>query len=58
MGEKKNVPYHFIGDEAFPLSENLVKVYPGQHPKGSEGRIFNYSICRVRRVVENVFGFA
>jgi len=23
----------FIGDEAFPLSENLIKVYPGQHPK-------------------------
>jgi len=26
----------FIGDEAFPLSENLMKVYPGQHPKDSK----------------------
>jgi len=46
----------FIGDEAFPLSENLMKVYLGQHPKGSKEQIFNYTICRARRVVENVFG--
>jgi len=32
-GTEKSVPYFFIGDEAFPLSENLMKVYPGQHPK-------------------------
>ena len=47
--------YFFIGDEAFHLRENLMKVYPGQHPKGSKERIFNYRICRARRVVENVF---
>jgi hypothetical protein len=35
-GREKSVPYFFfIEDEAFPLSENLMKVYPGQHPKGS-----------------------
>ena len=45
-GREKSVPYFFIGDEAFPLSENLMKVYPGQHPKGSKERIFNYRICR------------
>ena len=27
-GREKSVPYFFIGDEVFPLSENLVKVYP------------------------------
>jgi hypothetical protein len=48
----------FIGDEAFPLSENLVKVYPGEHPQDSKERIFNYRICRSRRVVENVFGLS
>jgi hypothetical protein len=53
---EKSVPYFFIGDEAFPLSENLMKVYPGQHPKDSKERIFNYRICRARRVVENIFG--
>ena len=56
--ERKSDPYFFIGDEAFPLSENLMKFYSGQHPKGSKERIFNYRICRVRRVVENVFGLA
>jgi hypothetical protein len=57
--ERKKV-FHtfFIGDEAFPLRENLMKVYPGQHPKGSKERIFNYSICRARRIVDNVFGLA
>jgi hypothetical protein len=48
----------FIGDKAFPLSENIMQIYPGQHPKGSKERIFNYRICRARRVVENVFGRA
>jgi hypothetical protein len=57
-GREKDIPYFFIGDEAFPLSENLMKVYPGQHPKGSKERIFNYEICRACRVVENVFGLA
>jgi len=53
---KKGVPYFFMGDEAFPLSENLMKVYPGRQQKGSKERIFNYRICRARRVVESVFG--
>jgi hypothetical protein len=57
-GREKSVSYFFIGDEAFPLSENLMKVYPGQHPKGSKEQIFNYRISRARRVIENVFGLA
>jgi len=27
-GREKSVPYFFLGDKAFPLSENLMKVYP------------------------------
>ena len=38
-GKEKSVPFFFNGDEAFPLSENLMKVYPGQHPKDSKERI-------------------
>ena len=49
---------YFTGDEAYPLSEDLMKVYLGQHPKGSKERIFSYRIRRARRVVENVFGLS
>ncbi|XP_045109256.1 putative nuclease HARBI1 [Portunus trituberculatus] len=52
------VPFFFVGDEAFSMSETLMKAYPGYHVKGSKQRIFNYRICRARRVVENVFGIA
>ena len=45
----------FIGDEAFPLQENLQCPFPG---KGlSEGlRIYNYRLSRAPRIVENAFG--
>lgn len=54
-GRQKSVPYIFVGDDAFPLS-SLLKPYPGNHAKGSIERIFNYRLCRARRIVENVFG--
>jgi len=49
MGEK-SFPCFFIGDEDFALSENLMKVYPGQHSKGSKERFFNCRICRPSEV--------
>lgn len=52
----KEIPYYFIGDEAFALSENIMKVYSGHHRKGTKERVYNYRLCRARRVVENVFG--
>jgi len=55
-GRMKPVPYFFVADEAFPLQENIMKVFSGAYPKGSIERLFNYRLCRVRRVVENVFG--
>lgn len=55
-GRQISVPYVFIGDDAFPLSTSLLKPYPGRHSKGSIERIFNYRLCRARRIVENVFG--
>lgn len=50
------VPYVFVGDDAFSLHQHLLKAYPAEQKKGSKKRIFNYRLCRARRVIENVFG--
>uniref|UniRef100_A0A8D8QWB5 DDE Tnp4 domain-containing protein n=1 Tax=Cacopsylla melanoneura TaxID=428564 RepID=A0A8D8QWB5_9HEMI len=55
-GRTLPVPYVLVGDEAFQLSENLMKPFSGLHVKGSKERVFNYRLCRARRVSENAFG--
>lgn len=54
----ESLPYFFLGDDAFPLNERLMKPYTP--PKGKqltqEERIFNYRLSRARRCVENAFG--
>lgn len=52
----KNMPYVFVADEAFPLTNRIMKPYSGIHEKGTMQRKFNYHLSRARRVVENVFG--
>ncbi|XP_031330007.1 uncharacterized protein LOC116160983 [Photinus pyralis] len=54
--DKTQLPFVILGDEAFALSENLMKPYSGFYEKGSKERIFNYRLSRARRVVENAFG--
>uniref|UniRef100_UPI003AAFE7A5 uncharacterized protein n=1 Tax=Centroberyx gerrardi TaxID=166262 RepID=UPI003AAFE7A5 len=49
------MPYAFIGDEAFPLRNDLVKPYPYRNLDHGQ-RIFNYRLSRARRTVENAFG--
>ncbi|XP_060877917.1 putative nuclease HARBI1 [Metopolophium dirhodum] len=55
-GRDNPVPYVIVADDAFSLSENVMKPYPGHQTKGSKERIFNYRLSRARRVSENVFG--
>lgn len=48
-------PFFFIGDEAFALSQHLMKPY-NQKNSNDEQRIFNSILSRTRSVVENAFG--
>lgn len=46
-----------MGDEAFPILENLLKPYPrNQSLHDRKKAIFNYRLSRARRIVENAFG--
>ncbi|XP_068083502.1 uncharacterized protein [Anabrus simplex] len=57
-GRQMKLPYFFVGDSAFALSENVMKPYPGDHAPETSKRIFNYRLSRARRVVENTFGIS
>ncbi|KAL7646069.1 UNVERIFIED_CONTAM: hypothetical protein RMT77_002970 [Armadillidium vulgare] len=52
---QRSAPYVFVGDDAFPLSPNIMKPYPGTGIT-QEQRIFNYRCSRAWRISENVFG--
>uniref|UniRef100_A0A672N2Z4 DDE Tnp4 domain-containing protein n=1 Tax=Sinocyclocheilus grahami TaxID=75366 RepID=A0A672N2Z4_SINGR len=54
LQDTKIMPCAFVGDEAYPLRNDLLKPYPHRRLQ-SEQRIFNYRLSRARRVVENVF---
>jgi len=53
--ESLDVPYHFIGDDAFALCDTVMKPYPNKS-QNERQRVFNYRLSRARRVVENSFG--
>ncbi|XP_034064075.1 protein ANTAGONIST OF LIKE HETEROCHROMATIN PROTEIN 1-like [Gymnodraco acuticeps] len=49
------LPHVLIGDEAFPLLDNLLRPFPGRQIT-RERRVFNYRLSRARLVVECAFG--
>ena len=54
-GYRGNLPYYFVADDAFEMSENLMKPFPSAKLSFVQ-RIFNYRLSRARRIVENAFG--
>ena len=55
FGEDECMPFILVGDNAFPLTKNMMKPYP-EKKLDDRKRIFNYCLSRFRRVSENVFG--
>ncbi|XP_068082895.1 putative nuclease HARBI1 [Anabrus simplex] len=51
----EDLPFVFIGDEAFSLRENFMKPF-SQKNLTEDRRVYNYFLSRTRRVVENAFG--
>lgn len=49
------MPFVIVGDEAFALSQHIVRPYPRKNLSVKE-RVCNYRICRARRMVECTFG--
>ncbi|KAB0803745.1 hypothetical protein PPYR_00715 [Photinus pyralis] len=51
-----NLPYVIVGDEAFPLTNYLMRPYPRRGDLDLRKKVFNYRLSRARRIVENAFG--
>ena len=52
-GSSKPVPFVLSGDEAFPLSDHMLKPYPNRN-LSVEQRVANKRISRGRRISENL----
>lgn len=49
------MPFVFVADDAFAMTENLLKPYGGDKLDHNQ-RVFNYRLSRARQVSENAFG--
>lgn len=52
----QQMPYVFVGDEAFPLKPYLLRPFPGRQLDCDRKRVYNYRLSRCRRIIENTFG--
>lgn len=55
MNPHNNLPYVFIGDEAFALRKDFLKPY-NEKELNVDRSNFNKRLSRARRIIENVFG--
>lgn len=50
------LPHVFVGDEAFPLKPNLMRLFPTSDDAPHEQKVFNVRLSRARVTIENTFG--
>lgn len=55
-GTTTSLPYVVVGDEAFALTNYMMRPYPRSGNLSERQKIFNYRLSRARRVVECAFG--
>jgi hypothetical protein len=53
-----SAPYVFVGDEAFPLRNYLMRPFPRKQTQETNKSYFNYRLSRARMIVECAFGIA
>lgn len=53
---KPPLPYVLVGDEAFALTDYMMRPYPRRIDLDLQKKVFNYRLSRARRTVECSFG--
>ncbi|XP_043471848.1 protein ALP1-like [Leptopilina heterotoma] len=55
-GMNEQIPYFFIGNEAFGLRSYLMRPYSKRYLKYDDQKLFNYRLSHARTIIEDTFG--